>query len=133
MCFIVDERCDVWNVTTPRARKSHHCYECGCEIPKGTLHERINAMFDKEWNTYRCCVSCVGIRASVEAHEIAEGCGHHEAIPPLGDLWNAAREIRLFDLVDDKPNPRLDDYEITSEYHAPEPPPRRDPPWLVFM
>ncbi len=93
MCYVVDDIAKVWDITTPRARKSHWCHECYAEtILPGQQYERVGTLFDGHWRTYRLCLSCVSLRDAVEEHEIAEGCGRSEAIPPMGELWDAAWE-----------------------------------------
>lgn len=45
-----------------RARKAHHCYECGETIAKGDKYEYATSLYDAHWSTYRTCLSCAEIR-----------------------------------------------------------------------
>ena len=51
-----------YSETTPVARKSYRCCECGGVIPKGTRHIRFSGVWDGEWKNYRTCQSCAAIR-----------------------------------------------------------------------
>lgn len=65
-----------------RARKEYACTECGETIRPGDKHERVKGMWDKEWSTFRTCLSCVEIREHFS-------CGSGWL---FGCLWDDLRE-----------------------------------------
>lgn len=76
MCSTDYEYSTVWNVTTPKARKEHRCYECDLPIPVGSLHERVGSLYDGRWETYRTHLGCKALALFIE-HEV---CGDHGSI-----------------------------------------------------
>lgn len=52
---------EVYNASTPKARKPHRCCECGGEIPKGDQYERVK-WHDGKWGRQNTCLLCVEIR-----------------------------------------------------------------------
>lgn len=66
-----------FTASTPVARKTLTCYECGGKIAKGERYERHKGMWDNHWSTYRTCLMCVEIRD----HFACDGWVY-------GELWN---------------------------------------------
>lgn len=59
MCDLNYEPAEVWNETTPRARKAHKCdAACGRPIAVGTVYVRIGSLFDGSWMTQRLHREC---------------------------------------------------------------------------
>lgn len=50
------------------ARKSHKCYECGCQIQAGENYERIRAKWDGDCAIVKTCKRCLALREYVKAH-----------------------------------------------------------------
>lgn len=42
----------------PKARKTHKCMVCGCDIPKGTIHHFQTAAYDGSVNVWRAHSDC---------------------------------------------------------------------------
>lgn len=63
------------------ARKAHRCTECGDDIAVGQRHERVKAMWDGSWSTFRTCLPCVAVRT----HFACEGWIY-------GEVWNDIAE-----------------------------------------
>lgn len=57
-----DEGPRVCTVTDRKARKVHHCTECGEEIQPGEIYEHVSGLWDGRWSTYKTCKLCVRIR-----------------------------------------------------------------------
>lgn len=76
-----DETAQVYNATTPIARKAHRCEECDETISPGSKYELIKMLFDGSWSTSRICMSC---------SEIGDhfNCGGRV----LGMLWEELEE-----------------------------------------
>ena len=59
MCnFEIDEPCQVWKESTPKARKQHTCSSCGGTIEPGETYLRVNIVFDGSASTSKACASC---------------------------------------------------------------------------
>lgn len=59
MCdFSIDETCDVWNESRPRARKEHVCSSCAGPIRPGETYLRVSMVFDGTGSTSKACPSC---------------------------------------------------------------------------
>jgi hypothetical protein len=54
--------CDIWWDSYPRARKHYTCCECDCSIEPGDRHQRVNSLFEGNWETFRTCLVCARIR-----------------------------------------------------------------------
>lgn len=74
---------DIYNVKTVKARKEHHCYECGDVIPVGRRYEYVRALYDGSWSSFRTCLVCVAIREDFRG----KGCGFLH-----GDLWQSLKD-----------------------------------------
>jgi hypothetical protein len=96
MCFYDDgERPAVFVQAMPVAQRGHWCSECGHIIHPGERYERVEGLWEGYWARFKTCGSCLALRERVVAHEVAEGCAAHEAMPPLGELWECALDIGL--------------------------------------
>ena len=65
MCMVDDgEPWDVYNASTPRARKPAKCTECSREIAIGERYHRVDGcVHGQGWDTFRMCEHC---RAAAE-------------------------------------------------------------------
>jgi len=66
MCFDGD-RCDVWDESTPKARKEHTCIECFLPIPVGDRHVRVGMLFEGRWTTERVHAGCLALFRLIDA------------------------------------------------------------------
>lgn len=80
MCSTDYDPADVWNETTPTARKSHRCDECGLPVKVGRPYSRIGWLYDRSWNTYRAHAECRALMRFIER----DICGDHGSIPTEG-------------------------------------------------
>lgn len=51
-----------------KARKIHHCCECGDPIAKGEVYEYVAGLWDGYWNDHCTCKACVKIRKRYCSH-----------------------------------------------------------------
>jgi len=59
MCDVdYGERCEVWNRTTPRARRQHTCVQCDRPIVPGEKYLRVGALYDGHWSTITAHITC---------------------------------------------------------------------------
>lgn len=49
-------------VETRKARKQHHCYECGCDVPPGETYEHVRGKWEGDISTFRTCALCLELR-----------------------------------------------------------------------
>ncbi len=70
MCdFDVDDYCQVWNKTYPRARKEHSCNSCRTTIQPGEQYLRLFSVYDGYADTDKACMVCATLWESfVDAH-----------------------------------------------------------------
>lgn len=70
MCdFEVDDYCQVWNKTYPRARKQHVCNSCRTAIQPGEQYLRLFSVYDGYADTDKACMVCATLWESfVDAH-----------------------------------------------------------------
>ena len=62
MCDVdYDETADVWHESTPVARKTHRCDECGRTIPAGARYVNIGSLYEGRWTRYRAHPECVAL------------------------------------------------------------------------
>jgi len=45
-----------------KARKTHKCSECGCDIPSGAEYEAVKWVYNGVIDTFRTCIGCLRIR-----------------------------------------------------------------------
>ncbi len=64
-----------------KARKPHHCCECGKTIQPGELYEHAAGKWGGEFNTFATCMRCVTIRRDFMQ------CGFI-----FGELWETIHE-----------------------------------------
>jgi hypothetical protein len=74
MCYCDAEPAKVWDANYVTARKPWTCVECRRPIAKGERHERVGALHDGSWSTYRTCLGCVDIRRAFFAADDEGGC-----------------------------------------------------------
>ena len=58
----IDEAAKVYHIEKPIARKEHKCCECNEPIIKGQKYEKITALWDGHWETYKTCQPCLNMR-----------------------------------------------------------------------
>lgn len=59
MCDIeIDDVCEVWNSTWPRARVAHRCCSCGLPVVPGDVYLRFFAVCDGSITNLKACVVC---------------------------------------------------------------------------
>lgn len=56
---------DFLSTRTVKARENHKCCECGETIKPGEKYERASGKWDGKLETFKTCLICVNIRASV--------------------------------------------------------------------
>lgn len=49
------------------ARKPHKCYECSRTIPTGSEYEYTAGSWDGDFQTFKTCEQCAGLRDSLSA------------------------------------------------------------------
>lgn len=54
--------------STPKARASHKCTECGRLIAPGESYERVTGKWDGRLDTFKTCCRCVALRTHIQAH-----------------------------------------------------------------
>ncbi len=84
----------VYSETSPIARKSYRCCECGGVIAKGMKHIRFSGLWDGEWRNYRTCCSCDAIRAYVAGLD-RDNPGAYVFGTLLGDLREYGNRINI--------------------------------------
>ena len=91
MCRVIDDadRYQVYSKAFPTARRTHRCTECGRTIAPGETYERVNAMYDGEWDKFTTCAHCCTGHAWMQ-----QNCGAvmHENL--VADLTDHAEEFR---------------------------------------
>lgn len=55
----------LYNQSWPTAQKAHRCCECSKAIAPGEKYQRVEGLWDGEWNTYKTCVSCARLREGI--------------------------------------------------------------------
>lgn len=71
--------------TTVRARKAHHCAECGNRMQVGEAHEAVRSLHDGHFSTTRTCPRCLEVRAYVTAHAPCFCWMHHTMLDDARD------------------------------------------------
>ena len=69
-CFCDYEPAHFYAATTPKARVTHKCYECGGAILPGEQYERVVAIWERgdPLSTVCTCCRCLELRTYVQAH-----------------------------------------------------------------
>lgn len=57
-----DERPDVFRESKRKARKEHHCCECGVVIKVGEMYEHTTGRWDRFFSTFKTCLTCARLR-----------------------------------------------------------------------
>lgn len=93
---------EFYDVTTPKARKTHQCTECGNAIQPGENYERTTAKWVGDLSTFKTCLLCVEIRNKFSCaggwsfgcvwEDLTEGLFWHLTFGCLEGLSPAARE-----------------------------------------
>lgn len=61
MCSCDLERPDIFEQTQRRAKKTHKCSECGCNILPASKYWSISGLWDGKWGNFKQCLSCEAI------------------------------------------------------------------------
>lgn len=56
---------DVYDVSTPKAKKQHTCCECRGFIEPGEKYQRVRGLWDHEWLNFKTCLDCVILRDEI--------------------------------------------------------------------
>lgn len=91
-CFCDYESPSMYSASTPKAIKLHSCDECGRAIHIGERYEKVVAVWDGSFGTYRTCQRCLNLRAYVQAH-VPCFCWAHGNI--IEDAMETARHWNL--------------------------------------
>lgn len=65
-CTCDYDRAEVYNLTTPKARKRYHCEECNGFIEPGEQYENVFGKWEGYVSTLRTCERCCDIRQWVK-------------------------------------------------------------------
>lgn len=65
-CFCDGDPASVYRSSTPRAKKSHRCEECGTTILIGERYEYVFGIWDNSPASFRTCESCYDLRMWVK-------------------------------------------------------------------
>jgi len=79
----IDGFAEFCDITRPKARKDHHCEECGRVIPKGAVYVRHVGKFDGDLFCVKTCVVCNEI---ADAFSCEYGVAH-------GQLWSEMEAV----------------------------------------
>lgn len=84
---------------TVKARKTHQCCECKSDIRPKTFYEKVEGLWDGEFNTYKTCIDCVNLRKVLGKY--------YEDDLYYGDLVSVLQEIELTEENRDEITPHL--------------------------
>ena len=84
--YDTDGMSEFYNVKWPKARKEHHCEDCGKVIAVGETYKRESGKFDGELYDIITCAICSEIRSAFTCSE------YDQTGPPTGELWNDIKE-----------------------------------------
>lgn len=73
----------VYHESTPRARRSVRCCECGGTILPGARYFKAVGNWDGEWTTFRQCLPCNEIQRVFS-------CNHNWLFGGLWEMWEDA-------------------------------------------
>lgn len=59
MCATDFDSADIFDVTYTRARKPHHCSECGGDIQLGERYAKASWLYDGYWSQAARCLPCL--------------------------------------------------------------------------
>jgi hypothetical protein len=74
-----------------KARKQHHCYECGAEIAPGEQYEYTAGKWDGYFDTYHVCARCYSLRTWVQINVPCLCWGFGNMIEDCRDAVRAAQ------------------------------------------
>jgi hypothetical protein len=76
VCDTDFDTCDVFDITTPVARKPHRCGECDLPVKPGRTYVRVGSLYEGQWSTYHAHAECFALMRFIEK----EVCGDHGTI-----------------------------------------------------
>lgn len=80
------EHPDVYSAKVVRVRKPHKCVECCCPISVKESAEKVDALWDGQFQTIYTCTNCTKIRKFIE-EKFPEDCLCHGELSEF--LWNS--------------------------------------------
>ena len=84
-----DNSADFLDVTHPKARKPHRCYECRAPIAIGEVYERVSGKWEGGVESFTFCLTCEAwTRAFMAEQQRVCGCSGWE----MGHVWGAIKE-----------------------------------------
>ena len=66
----------------PTARKEHLCGECRLPIEPGETYERVEGVWEGDWQTFKTCATCVEVRNRFY-------CGSYI----FGEVWSGISDV----------------------------------------
>ena len=81
----------VLSETRPQARKNHICYECGCLIPKGTVHYVQVNVWDGQVNQWRVHADCAELYWALTSEY---RCSWDDALPTMEYCLSEIEQFR---------------------------------------
>ena len=98
-CYCDYDPAEVYVATTPKARKSYRCDECGKPIQIGDKYERAFGVWEGSASTYFTCERCFDLRQWV-TNNVPCFCWAHgnmidDAVDTVDDaVWRAKEETK---------------------------------------
>lgn len=83
---------ELYQARRQRARKVHHCDECGKPIVIGECYERVAAKWEGQFQVLCTCPDCLGLRDAFEEMECF--CWLHHSL--LDDIEDQLREAYFY-------------------------------------
>ncbi len=119
MCYESDWDSEILSQVTRRARKPHHCSECGKLIRPGEQYVRSTVLQDHSVSSYKDCLVCQRV---IDAHFAAErAAGHGGQSYVIGSL----RE-QIFECIQEEPHYLMAFRAAWKGEPVPRKPPARD-------
>lgn len=100
-----DETPTLYNDNFFKARKSHRCCECGRQIAVGSQYQRVEALWDGNFDTYKTCMDWWNIREAFR-------CGGGFLFERLWDDLNEYKNDINFDCVKNIKTPSAKAYYL---------------------
>jgi hypothetical protein len=72
MCSCDLEQPDFWSEKLRKARKQHHCCECGSQINLGEVYHYCSGKWDDSINSFKTCLSCHKVRELLDCVGLGE-------------------------------------------------------------
>ena len=101
----------VFDVSTPTAKKQHRCCECRGFIEQGEKYQRFKGLWGGSWGLFKTCFDCVSIRSQID-----EGRRWDE-VPAFSHLYED-----IFEEDDESPDRVFRFMDIRRKRNAPESP-----------